>query len=104
MTVMEMTQKELTEAIAAGLSSVVNRIDSRVNALVSRLDVLEKRTGLAFDTMWPSPFCQNTVSRGGSDSDTKDALIRDLYDAYTATPGPGSAGFRDRAEKLGVKL
>lgn len=52
-----MTQKELTEAIAAGLSSAVkercDRIDSRVNALAEslsrRLDALEKQAGSVGD-------------------------------------------------------
>lgn len=114
MKVMEMTQKELTEAIATGLSSVVkercDQIDSRVNALAEslsrRLDVLEKQAGPvgrppSFQGVWQQP----AMGSGSSDSDSKDALIRDLYREFLHPTGttPGVL-YEARAEKLGVKL
>jgi hypothetical protein len=84
-------------------------------SLSRRLDALEKQAGPVGAVQAAQDRADarraSWLGSGGSDSDSKDALIRDLmtwlgdhhvypYVVWNDTKN----GFRDRAEKLGVKL
>lgn len=73
--------------------------DQATGALAESIRAFMRSKGYEFLKFRTAPFS------GGSDSDSKDALIRDLYRAYRRSMvAPPGTEFDIRAEKLGVKL